>query len=181
MSHLKAFSRRALAKALGQLAAVAGGAVLTRPAAAAEAPAAALTTIGIVVADMQKSTRFYTEAFGFKALKPEPTRVTAKPGDPSANLVELDEGFDLSTQFIDAGGVQIELLAFVNPKPLGDGARGPIHRRGVNHLAIRVRDPKAIFEKVRQAGGTVLDSKPTGGATFVIDPDGTRLEIVQMR
>ena len=173
-------SRRCLGKALAASAVGLTGGFFSRATIAAEKPAAAITTVCIVVANMQKSAKFYTEIFGFKPLKPEPIRATAKPGDLQANAVELDQGFDVLVQFFDAGSIQLELIEYLAPKPLGSGIRAPVNHRGVNHLTIQVSDPQATVLKAHGMGATVLDSKPTGDIVFVVDPDGTRLEIIKM-
>jgi catechol 2,3-dioxygenase-like lactoylglutathione lyase family enzyme len=154
--------------------------LLTHTASAAEATPVTtpvIVNIGIAVADLEKSTKFYTEVFGYKA--------TAKPlkiGAALAGLLEA-EGLDVTIQFIETGGSRIELLAFSTPKVTGDGARRLMYQRGLTHLQIKVPDVKAAVAAVSKAGGTVLENTrlmrgDVTNAIFVLDPDGTRLELV---
>lgn len=156
--------------------------LFTRPAAAAEQPpvsAPMLRNVGIAVADLEKSTKFYTEVFGFKA---DPK--TAKIGAFLSSLMEV-ENLDMTIQYIETGGpVRIELLSFANPKPTGDGARRPINTRGLSHWQIRVPDIQAVLDAAPKHGGMVLEKtilKDKSGAfiaAFITDPDGTRIELV---
>jgi len=154
--------------------------LFTRSAAAAEAPVTSvvLRNVGIAVADLDKATKFYTEAFGFTAPKP------VKIGAFLSGLMEV-ENLDMTIQFLESGGTtRLELLHFGNPKATGDGNRHPINVRGLSHIQLRVPDVKAAMDKVTKAGGKVIDStllKDKDGkilAVFVVDPDGTRLELV---
>lgn len=164
----------------GTVAAGLVGLVKARPAAAADAPVAVpmLRNVGIAVADLEKSTKFYTEVFGFKA-DPKPMKI----GAVLSPLMEV-ENLDLTIQYIETGSpVRIELLYFGNPKSTGDGSRHPINTRGLSHWQIRVPDVNATVAKVKAAGGTVLENTRFGKpeapvAIFVLDPDGTRIEVV---
>jgi catechol 2,3-dioxygenase-like lactoylglutathione lyase family enzyme len=155
--------------------------LFTRSAAAAEPPVTSvvLRNVGIAVANLEKSTKFYVDAFGFNAdAKP------AKIGAFLSGLMEV-ENLDMTIQFLDSGGTtRLELLHFANPKPTGDGNRRPINVRGLSHVQLRVPDVKAAMDKVTKAGGKVLENtllKDKDGkilAVFVTDLDGTRLELV---
>ena len=154
--------------------------LFTRQAVAAEAPVTAplLRNVGVTVANLEKSTKFYTEVFGYKA-DAKPTKI----GAVLSPLMEV-ENLDLTIQYIETGGpVRIELLYFGNPKSTGDGSRHPINTRGLSHWQIRVPNVNATVAKVKAAGGTVLENTRFGKpdapvAIFVLDPDGTRIELV---
>jgi catechol 2,3-dioxygenase-like lactoylglutathione lyase family enzyme len=154
--------------------------LFSRSAAAAEPPVTSvvLRNVGIAVGDLEKSTKFYVDAFGFTAPKP------VKIGSVLSGLMEV-ENLDLTIQFLESGGTtRLELLSFGNPKPTGDGSRHPINVRGLSHVQLRVPDVKVAMDKVAKAGGKVLDNTVLKGkdgaimAVFVTDPDGTRLELV---
>jgi catechol 2,3-dioxygenase-like lactoylglutathione lyase family enzyme len=155
--------------------------LITRSAAAAEAPVTSvvLRNVGIAVADLDKATKFYVEAFGFKAdAKP------AKIGAFLSGLMEV-ENLDMTIQFLESGGTtRLELLYFGNPKATGDGNRHPINVRGLSHVQLRVPDVAATMKKIVPAGGKLLENtllKDKEGkilAVFATDPDGTRIEIV---
>src|SRR5437899_451749 len=94
----KGVERRSLLTKLlgGSLAALAGA----RSAAAADAPAATLgiKNIGIAVSNLERSTKFYTQVFGFTAdAKP------AKVGAALSPLMEV-ENLDATIQFVETGG-----------------------------------------------------------------------------
>src|SRR5207244_716094 len=127
--------------------------------------------------DLEKSTKFYTEVFGYKA-----TPAPAKIGAVLSGLMEV-ENLDMTIQYIETGGpVRIELISFANPKPTGDGSRRPINTRGLSHWQIRVPNIQAILDLAPKHGGMVLEKaqfKDKAGnfiAAFITDPDGTRIE-----
>lgn len=184
MSEGQGLQRRSLLQRIlgGSLLGAAGlTGLFTRSAAAAEAPVTApmLRNVGIAVADLEKSTKFYTELFGYKA-----TPAPAKIGAFLSGLMEV-ENLDMTIQYIETGGpVRIELLYFGNPKATGDGSRRPINTRGLSHWQIRVPNIQAVLDKTAAAGGTVLEKAQLKGkdgafmAAFITDPDGTRIELV---
>jgi glyoxylase I family protein len=169
----RAFFTKVFGGALASAAAV-------KTAAAADAPAAAsvtITNLAICVTDLEKSTKFYADTFGFKPA-PKPVKV----GAALAGLLEAP-GLDLSIQFIPTGGVQLELFQFASPKATGDGKRRPMNQLGITHFQVKVADVKGTLEKIAANGGTVLENTRLGSAEkmqaiFALDPDGTRMEIV---
>ena len=55
----------------------------------------------------------------------------------------------------------------------------------MNLLSFRVEDANAVASRLEKLGGRCLESTRTGNpefnaiALFVVDPDGTRLELIQ--
>ena len=58
-------------------------------------------------------------------------------------------------------------------------------RLGLGHIALRVDDLDAAMERVRRAGGGILEaslmqhSERGARVVFATDPDGTRVELIQ--
>ena len=92
----------------------------------------AFSHFGICVRDLERSLRFYCDGLGFE--KAESHAI----GPEFARLMDLDD-VSVTTQFIRRGTTAIELLAFADPAPLGDGTRRPVHRLGLTHLSFRVQ------------------------------------------
>ena len=136
---------------------------------------------GICVLDLERSVRFYCDGLGFE--KAESHAI----GSEFARLMDLDD-VSMTSQFIRRGPTAIELLAFAEPAPVGDGVRRPVHRLGLTHLSFRVRDLEATLQRLVELGGSVVESSRTtidlGGTplqfVYCADPDGVRVELMDL-
>ena len=136
---------------------------------------------GICVSDLDRSLRFYCGALGFE--KAESHEI----GPEFARLMDLDD-VSVTSQFIRRGPTAIELLAFHEPAPEGDGARRAVHQLGLTHLSFRVQDLEATLQRISELGGAVVDSSRTtidfGGTplrfVYCTDPDGVRVELMDL-
>jgi catechol 2,3-dioxygenase-like lactoylglutathione lyase family enzyme len=136
---------------------------------------------GICVSDLDRSLRFYCDALGFE--KAESHAI----GSEFAKLMELP-AVELTSQFIRKGTTAIELLAFAEPLPFGDGQRRAVNQLGLTHLSFRVDDVNAVAAKVVELGGAIVESSRTtidfGGTplefVYCTDPDGVRVELMNL-
>ena len=108
----------------------------------------------LVVADLERSVRFYTQAFGMKELHRRPQMV-----------------------FMQTPGVP-EILTLKEEASDRVGKCG-----GIDHFGIPLDDPselEAAIDEVVRAGGTLLEKATLEGGiptAFVGDPDGYRIQI----
>jgi lactoylglutathione lyase len=141
----------------------------------------ALSHVGICVADLDRSLRFYCEGLGFEPAERHDI------GDEFARLMELDQ-VQLVSQFVRRGAQAIELLAFARPDPEGPAGRRPVQRLGLTHLSFRVDDVEGVARRLVELGGTRLDQTrttiPFGDTAldflYLTDPDGTRIELMDL-
>ncbi len=108
--------------------------------------------VSLNVTELERSLAFYRGVIGMGML-PRPD-------------------FSFGGAWLDAGnGRQIHLIESRVPADLGQ------------HVAFRVDDLDAVIESLRAAGVEVADAKPVGDTamrqTFLLDPDGNRLELTQ--
>ena len=113
-----------------------------------------LTHIHLFVADLDRSLRFYREAFGFEEqFRDGPTMVFLRPPN-SADSITLNEDPDR------AGGAG-----------------------GVDHFGFRLVDSSQLdraIDEVERAGGRLLDRgehAPGVAYAYVADPDGYTIEL----
>ncbi|QXC60894.1 VOC family protein [Aquihabitans sp. G128] len=139
--------------------------------------------IGICVTDIERSTRFYTEALGFTQLY----GVDFVGGEVAATM-EQDGGFRSAMLLRD--DVRIELLQWIDVPMTGTGERKPMTQLGFTHLSFRVDDIDELTAAVRAAGGEVhahtlsVLGDPAGAVAptkllYLTDPDGTRIELME--
>ena len=120
---------------------------------------------GIVVADIEASTRFYRDLLGFDV-------VTSykMPGD-------------WPITYLRSGGGQIELLGkHAVPQRAGPGDWGT--NPGITHIGFKTDDLDGIAARLKQAGVQFKsEPRPAGSGIgrlmFVYDPDYNEVEIIQ--
>jgi glyoxylase I family protein len=147
----------------------------------------AIDHINIVVADLERSIRFYTEVLGFKK-----TKEAYLEGEWIDRIVGL-RGVKARAAFIvaPAGEPRIELLEYAAPKGESNATNSQANTFGLRHIALRVDNMKATVARLREAGVTVFSDPvrvpagvvqhDAGDKTLVyfLDPDGVILELAE--
>ena len=145
--------------------------------------------INIVVTDLERSVRFYTESLGFRK-----TKEANLEGEWIDRIVGL-RGVKARAVFIvaPAGEPRIELLAYEAPAGTASGDNSRANTIGLRHIALRVDDMKATVERLRGAGVTVFSDPvrvPAGVVqhdagektlVYFLDPDGVILELAEYK
>jgi glyoxylase I family protein len=137
--------------------------------------------LGLCVADLDRSIRFYCDGLGFALAEHHDI------GHDFARLMELDD-VDLRSQFVRRDDLAIELLSFTTPAAVGDAVRRAINHLGLTHLSFRVDDLLATADRLDALGGTVVRETRTtfdfGGTAldfvYCTDPDGVRIELMDL-
>jgi len=143
-------------------------------------PIERVTHIGICVRDPERSLKFYRDGLGFTYLSD--LRIG---GEPTATLLQVPE-LDLHAYYLERDGVRIELLHYVSPGTVGTDQPRPMNQPGFTNLALQVTDLAVEVARLRACGARVLEhtriENPAfqSAVIFVTDPDGTRIELVQM-
>ena len=137
--------------------------------------------MAINVADMERTTRFYTEAFGFTASPP------ITPDAQAARIFDLPSPLEIKARILSLGSARLLIRQFDKPKYNGPARDLPVIYPGWGDIALRVSNMEDVLTKVRRLGGTVLENtrtvegtpeKPGPEVVFVTDPDGARIELV---
>jgi catechol 2,3-dioxygenase-like lactoylglutathione lyase family enzyme len=145
--------------------------------------------INIVVADLARSVKFYTEVLGFRK-----THDVVMEGDWIEAIVGL-RGVKGLVAFVEApgNGPRIELLQYVSPPGVALPENSRPQTRGLRHLALRVDDIVGLTARLRAAGVTLFSDPvrvPAGVVKFAagdktlvyfLDPDGVILELAEYR
>lgn len=134
--------------------------------------------VGLCVADLARSLRFWCDGLGFE--KAETFDVGAEFG-PS---LEVDGDVAVTSQFIRRDAMAIELLAYASPGVTGKPSMNR-NQLGLTHVSFVVEDLDAAEKHLVDCGGTVLentrfaDDPDVVQIIFLADPDGTRVELLR--
>jgi catechol 2,3-dioxygenase-like lactoylglutathione lyase family enzyme len=146
--------------------------------------------LNVVVADMARAVKFYTEVLGF--VKTKEARIS---GEWIERIVGL-KGVRAHAVFVElpGGGPRIELLKYDAPEGVALTENSRANTLGLRHFALRVSDIAAMTAKLRAAGVPVFSDPvrvPDGvvrfdaGATktlvYFLDPDGVIIELAEYR
>lgn len=149
----------------------------------------AVDHINIVVADLPRAVRFYTEVLGFRV-----QREARLEGEWIDRIVGL-KGVKGRVVYVvaSAGEPRIELLAYDHPAGADPVENRRANTRGLRHIALRVDDIAAMTAKLRAAGvevfsdpvkvphGVVKHDQGEKTLVYFLDPDGVILELAQYR
>jgi len=138
--------------------------------------------IGIIVKDIHKTAKHYAEVFGI----PEP-EVSPIAADAFAktNYHGRSSMAQAKGAFFHLGPVEIELIEPVGaPSTWEEFLR--THGEGIHHIAVKVKNIKAMLEEYKRKGLSLIDEEPKPGAggsrIAFVHPKGTRgvlLELVE--
>jgi catechol 2,3-dioxygenase-like lactoylglutathione lyase family enzyme len=149
----------------------------------------AIDHLNIVVADLDRSVRFYTELLGYSLVKKAQLE-----GEWIDRIVGL-KGVKGRVAYVvaPAGEPRIELLHYETPTGEDPIANRQANTIGLRHFAMRVDDIAAMTAKLREAGVDVLSdpvkvplgvvNHDQGKKTLVYfrDPDGVVLELAEYK
>lgn len=149
----------------------------------------AVDHINIVVTDLQRSVRFYTELLGFKL-----AREAQLEGEWIDRIVGL-KGVRGRVAYVvaPAGEPRIELLCYDAPAGADPVETRRANTIGLRHIALRVDDIQAMTARLREAGvelfsdpvkvphGVVRHDQGEKTLVYFLDPDGVILELAQYR
>ena len=149
----------------------------------------AIDHINIVVADVGRSVKFYTEVLGFTQ-----TREACLEGGWIERIVGL-RGVKARVAYVVAPGGEprIELLCYESPPGATVAENSRANTVGLRHIALRVDDMAVTVARLRAAGVTLF-SEPVrvpGGVVrhdagektlvYFLDPDGVIVELAEYR
>ncbi len=138
-----------------------------------------LSHIGLCVSDLARSRHFYCGALGFEEISELHFRDEHTP-----KLLGV-AGAQLDAVYLRREGTVLELLYFPAPGVELRSEPRPVNRVGLTHLSLLVDDLDATLASVVAHGGSVIaasriaNERFASKAQFVLDPDQTRIELVQ--
>ena len=129
--------------------------------------------IGQVVTDLERSKRFYQDAFGFQfwyEIQP--------PDEATAKLNCMEPPLGVTASYLVLDGLVLELIHYSADGAANDYVPRTMADPGLTHLSISVDDVHATAARVVECGGEIIEASDIGLALFVRDPDGQLLELL---
>jgi len=128
--------------------------------------------VGLVVADRERSRRFYEGLLGFEFW----WEIDA-PDDRTAPLLQLPEPVGLHATYLVLDGFVLELIDY-SRRPVHAGAQRVMDQIGLTHISLSVPDLPGVLARVAEFGGAVVEATVSDGAAMIRDPDGQLLELL---
>src|SRR5512134_1445473 len=138
-----------------------------------------LSPVGLCVADLERSLRFYRDGLGLREVS-----ALELEGEPAATLLELP-GVVLQARYLERDGAVLELLHYPSPGVSGDAGVRSMNAPGLTHVSFQVDDLDGAAARLVALGGRLLahtrveNPRLRSRAVFLTDPDGTRIELVE--
>ena len=130
---------------------------------------------GQVVADLERSTRFYQEVLGFRRWYE-----IAPADEATAKLLGLTPPLGMKAAYLTLDGFVLELMQFTAPGATAAYRPRTMNEPGLTHLSISVDDVQATAKKAVDYGATIIEESDLGHALFIRDPDGQLLELLPL-
>lgn len=134
--------------------------------------------VGISVANLEQSIKFYEEAFGMTTLLLVPFS-----GDQYEAILRLSgaQGRVALLRGKD-NDFQLELFEFSSPAPEPSDPNRPVHNHGITHFCVEVADIDSEYERLTKVGVSFHNPpirfvRSGNKATYGRDPDGNVFEL----
>lgn len=149
----------------------------------------AVDHINLVVSDLERSVRFYTELLEFKEV-----RRAHLDGKWIESIIGIkDVCANVAYILAPEGEPRLELLCYESPKGEAVPANSQANTIGLRHIALRVNDIQKAVKRLKEAGVNMIgetvevpESVVTHDAghkilCYFLDPDGILLELAEYR
>jgi len=130
---------------------------------------------GICVTDLERSTAFYRDVFGFKE-----HHGLHFEGEPAASLLRIKD-LVMDVVYLERDGT----LAFGEVVEGRDPVPREVNKIGLTHISFNVDNMGVLLGEIEEGGGAILRETQMGdvagpnAVVFATDPDGTLIELVQ--
>ncbi len=133
---------------------------------------------GLIVEDLDKSLKFYKDFLNLELIQ-----VNFDESDYISEITGVSNLKAKYAKLLVTGGSVIELLSY--PSHPEKRVDRKVHQPGEAHLAFQVQSIDSAFESVcktnfQYLSKPVLSSEKIAKVFFVLDPDGYRIEFVEM-
>ena len=133
------------------------------------------THYGLNVSDVDDALAFYRDKLGFEVDRQFPV-------SPVQSAIVGVEGVEGEIAFLEAGGFEIELIAYSAPENENIHDRCSGHDIGASHICITVKDIDAQYDELTPSVEFINAPKTVGNGAqiaYARDPDGNYVELYE--
>jgi catechol 2,3-dioxygenase-like lactoylglutathione lyase family enzyme len=137
----------------------------------------------ICVSDIERSTQFYCEGFGFT---PGPLSGwhTAEAGSEISKMFALPQGATFQSRHLHRYDGGLEMIQFEEPAATGDKAP-KLNQHGAKGMLYNCPDAAVASARLVELGATLIYGGKDGAtgqflSYFLYDPDGIRIQLVSL-
>lgn len=131
--------------------------------------------VTVVVADFEKSLRYYGEGLGFQ----EVHRLEA--GQEVAPIGQFQGEVRYQSALLSRDGIVLQIANWPVPGVTPIHGVKPLNESGLTHIGIAVEDVDKAIAALIKLGGSEIEGTRTrlegADVVMMLDPDGTRIEI----
>ena len=131
--------------------------------------------VSLVVSDLERSLRYYSEGLGFRELS------RMEMGQEVAAIGQIEGEVRFNSVLVRRDNLVLQLITWRSPGVTNPPGIKPLTESGLTHIGIIVEDIGKALDALVKLGGSVIAGTRTKleGAEVVmtLDPDGTRVEI----
>ena len=131
--------------------------------------------VGLCVADVERSRRFYEAVLGL-----EFWRDLTPPDAMVSKLIDVPEPVGVKVVYLRRDGFVLELMEYTAAGAVRPERPRVMNEIGLTHLSLAVDDIDTTAALAEQHGGSVLPQTHVGAAVMIRDPDGQLLELLPM-
>lgn len=133
--------------------------------------------VGISVANLERSIAFYRDLLGMQVIQE-----VAFEGERYDSILGL-KGAKGRIAILRVGNLELEFFEFARPAGQPADLNRPVCNQGIAHFAVQVEGLAGLYERLKDAG-VAFHCPPTDFgcaiATYLRDPDGNVIEMLQM-
>lgn len=134
-----------------------------------------LNHVGISVSDLDRSIRFYREAFGLEVIER-----CAFSGELYEKILALPD-IRGRVALLRKGNLQLELFEFAPVRRVSSAEERSVAELGISHFCVDTCDIESEYERLKVCGASFhcppLDFGGLAKATYGRDPDGNVFEL----
>jgi glyoxylase I family protein len=140
--------------------------------------------VAVSTCNLERLRTFYIDVLGFEPIGEAEWNPNTELGPIADRIIGLKRSA-AKTAMVSKGGMIIELFEYISPEPKPIPPDWRVCDHGYTHIALRVENIEAEYERLRKAGMTFFAPPPEkafGGikSCYGLDPEGHVIEIEEV-
>jgi catechol 2,3-dioxygenase-like lactoylglutathione lyase family enzyme len=140
--------------------------------------------VAVSTSNLERLRKFYLDVLGFEPVAEGEWNPDTALGPIADSIIGLKKSA-AKMAMVSKGGMIIEMFEYSSPEPKPIPADWRVCDHGYTHIALRVEDIDAEYERLRKAGMTFFAPPPKKAfagikAVYGLDPEGHLIELEEV-